>query len=59
MKVIYHVDVREDISDPEDIAVVKDNKEQVELCVVEVFSKALNIDPSTVSVELEEVREDQ
>lgn len=59
MKVIYHVDVREEIKDPEDQAVIKNNKEQVELCVVEVFSKALNIDPSTVSVELEVVKEDQ
>lgn len=59
MKVIYHVDVREKITDPEDQAVIKSDKGQVEKCVEEVFAKALNIDPTTVTAKLEIVKEDQ
>lgn len=59
MKVIYHVDVREELTDKVDTEYVNKYPEQVELAVQEVFSKALNIDPKTVSVGLEIVKEDQ
>lgn len=59
MKVIYHVDVREELTDKVDTEYVNKYPEQVELAVQEVFSKALNIDSKTVSVGLEIVKEDQ
>ncbi|AFC61970.1 hypothetical protein G166_gp38 [Clostridium phage phi8074-B1] len=59
MKVIYHVDVREELTDKVDTEYVNKYPEQVELAVQEVFSKALNIDLKTVSVGLEIVKEDQ
>lgn len=59
MKVIYHVDVREELTDKVDTEYVNKYPEQVELAVQEVFAKALNIDPKTVSVGLEVVKEDQ
>lgn len=59
MKVIYHVDVREELTDKVDTEYVNKYPEQVELAVQEVFAKALNIDSKTVSVGLEIVKEDQ
>lgn len=59
MKVIYHVAVREEVKDPEDQRYIKEDPKAVEQAVQVLFSKSLNIDPKTVSVGLEIVKEDQ